>query len=127
MVTSGKGLSHALQVLQVSTINITEKMTDFPFQWYPLSSRKMTRTRLILPLKLEFFQTFSAFLICPGVTSKQNVKRYVSTSGVYTQIMPGNVTRIDQSASPICVKTGLSGLNQHSNNLKVVRTISCFY
>ena len=52
-----------------------------------------------------YFFTFINNGITSESTSKQNVKRYISTSGVYTQIKPRNVTRIDQSASFICVKT----------------------
>ena len=53
----------------------------------------------------EYFFTFINNGITWESTSKQKVKRYVSTSGVYTQIKPG--TRIGQSVSSICVKLGL--------------------
>ena len=65
-------------------------------------------------LEIGLFRHFFPFFIMRRVTSKQNVKRYISTSGVYTQIMPGNVTRIDQWACSICVKTGLSCLKIES-------------
>ena len=115
MLTLEKGLSHALQLLQVAKISINEKRTYFPFQWYPLSSIKIIRTLLILSLNFVYFRRFPAFFICRGITSKQNVKRYVSTSEVYTQIMPANVTRFDQSVSSNCVKTGLSCLKYNFN------------
>ena len=78
----------------------------------------MNTRPLLFALKSDISSYFLLFIM-PRVMAKHNVKSYVLTSGVYTQIKPVNVTHIDQSVSSICVKTGLSCLKYVSTYRKL--------